>query len=111
MLPDNGKLMKIAELVGWTRIDVRNYTDSWEDYSAIVLTGVPPNKRYCGSASYERIPDYLKDLNAIHEIEALIPLKKLEKYWDNLATICSRPQLTLTAAQRSEAFVLTMEGE
>jgi hypothetical protein len=71
----------------------------------------------------KNLPDYLHDLNAMHEAEKSIPLVKLECYWCHLVRICSHPKLMLvgvehgsvairaTAAQRAEAFVLTMEPE
>ena len=68
-------------------------------------------------------PDFVNDLNAMHEAEKSIPLVKLECYWKHLVRICSHPRLMLdgvehgavairaTAAQRAEAFVLTMEAK
>ena len=59
----------------------------------------------------------------MHEAEKSIPLVKLECYWKHLVRICSHPRLMLdgvehgavairaTAAQRAEAFVLTMEAK
>ena len=79
--------------------------------------GVPPGKdpRYWPS---EQIPDYLNDLNAMHEAQLSLggeftipPNGEWAIYFDNLTTIAARDDcLTccLTAAQRAEAFLRTI---
>ena len=62
------------------------------------------------SGEYSELPDYLNDLNAMHEAE-----KRLrnqfntveEAYWRNLAHVQPHP-IYATAAQRAEAFLRTL---
>ena len=58
------------------------------------------------------IPDYLNDLNAMHEAEGLLDEMQNRRYNQLLKGPyeASYP-FHATAAQRAEAFVLTMEGE
>lgn len=80
--------IKVAVLCGW---DVAEYT---------FLTGVP---------------DYLNDLNAMHEAEKLLtPSNMIALYAKELDDIIAttegnRPLWNATAAQRAEAFALTMD--
>lgn len=59
-----------------------------------------------------RVPDYLNDLNAMHEVENTMPEHKWNIYDDILETIVDAGFIwNATAAERAEAFVLTMEPE
>ena len=63
------------------------------------------------------IPDYLNDLNAMHEAEKVLdgldcfPNPRLV-YYDNLRDVCRNPEPTncwsASAAQRAEAFLKTL---
>lgn len=63
---------------------------------------------------YQYEPDYCNDLNAMHEIEKLIPENQSEVYWQHLLDLCNASPGTLieraTALQRAEAFVKVMEA-
>ena len=107
-LTDEQKVIKVAELCGITKID-RVYVD----------TDRIPAEYYLGYTVKDniskKIPDYLNDLNAMHEAE-----KKLHNgpsdtavYESYLIEWLGRygSALYATAAQRAEAFALTMESE
>lgn len=100
--------IKVARLAGWYGIH------SLDVYGRTVWYGwhdtLHPKKKY----SYETmLPDYLDDLNETHIIEKLIPYEKMFKYvlWLARLTGPNGVYCLATAAQRAEAFVLTMEPE
>jgi len=94
----------IAEACGWTEIS---------DWGAGGINGKHPTGPWV-----EVIPDYLNDLNAMHEAEKFIPHSKKESYWDYLYENCQRSvfssiddnykMITATAAQRAEAYLRTI---
>ena len=69
------------------------------------------------------LPDYLNDLNAMHEAERMLDITKVEKYCATLVRIVrhslgiedhesihpTRFAVYATAAQRAEAFLKTIE--
>lgn len=73
--------------------------------------------RYAGEYMTPRLPDYLSDLNAMHEAEKALTLDQLPKY---MAWLCYKVDLRndqlafdwvrthATAAQRAEAFLRTL---
>lgn len=124
--------IKVAELCGWQ--EVRYGCDSGS-YRGVVGTrpGWPIGKNYmeelrkrpsgdflwAHNAYNQMTPDYLNDLNAMHEAESIIGVGQISRYMRLLA---DRDKITdsdikrddwaavhATAAQRAEAFVLTME--
>ena len=70
------------------------------------------------------LPDYLKDLNAMHEVEKVLKLDQIPRYLDKLAEVtqgclfpspgdlngmCRLSCIThATASQRAEAFLRTL---
>lgn len=103
----------IAEACGWTKVKAAriqaSFSLTWRDF----VNGLPPDA--AKDDPYSAVPDYLNDLNAMHEAE-----QKME-YWDgyisNLKFICGDPQsegysthkaYRATAAQRAEAFLKTL---
>jgi len=76
--------IKVAVLCGW---DVAEYT---------FLTGVP---------------DYLNDLNAMHEAEKMLTKEQHDDFCDMLIVTAPKDgeAYSATAAQRAEAFALTMD--
>lgn len=55
-----------------------------------------------------KIPDYLNDLNAIHEIEIKLDKNKMTEYSTNLFYICKEDNIWLaTASQRAKAILKT----
>jgi hypothetical protein len=101
------RLIKVAELCVWQ--ENRGYW--WND----MLDKSRP-KSDDGIRTFAGIPDYLNDLNAMHEAEntilgAIAFVRR--RYYQNLDAITGDPWNTIvaTAAQRAEAFALTLEPE
>jgi|14BtaG_2_1085337.scaffolds.fasta_scaffold01938_2 hypothetical protein len=97
----------IAEACGWTECRlIKSYDGEQVPY------GVAPNE----SPILKETPDYLYDLNAMHEAEEVLFARGWEwqvRYYDRLCAMsgCSNSgvhTLTLTAAQRAEAFLKTI---
>ena len=59
---------------------------------------------------FKFMPDYLHDLNAMHEAEKVLTLAQRVDYTNNLAKICGteKEKVFATAAQRAEAFRRTI---
>jgi hypothetical protein len=100
MSPDKQNIA-IAEACGWTVI---NNT----------LCHVTPDRN--GEPEIEpiaRLPDYLNDLNAMHEAEKVLEINQWGHYKENL-TVCAAPSgfpshyWHATATQRAEAFLKTV---
>lgn len=54
------------------------------------------------------IPNYLSDLNAMHEAEKVLTHPQWNQYYDRLAQIAgTRGGIRATASQRAEAFLRT----
>jgi len=89
----------IAEACGWTKTWAEKGTGQMEFHSHPVP-----------------LPDYLNDLNAMHEVEKILTNKQREKYIDTLLDADDNriPYdecwffLHTTAAQRAEAFLKTI---
>jgi hypothetical protein len=90
----------IAEARNWTEIS---------DWGAGGITGKHPTEPWV-----EVIPDYLKDLNAMHEEEKTLNFIKAAEYARILTSIAWQSEqpdfapMTATAAQRAEAFLRTI---
>lgn len=104
-LTEEEKRIKVAELCGYHNVqryffDLENRND---------LGGKLTKKR---TVSPVLIPDYLNDLNAMHEAEKVMTPDQMSVYVSRLAFICLHDAMEdsafATAAQRAEAFVLTM---
>jgi hypothetical protein len=99
----------IAEACGWS---VVNHGVSWDGVLRYEQDGM--------AAQAGNVPDYLNDLNAMHEAEKLFTTTDQQNgYYENIAEItwgCEETgnrqvvfnQLTATAAQRAEAFLKTL---
>lgn len=98
----------IAEACGWKNIGYHGQEQGW--------LGDSPD----GHWQYS-VPDYVNDLNAMHEAEKTIPLTRIKTYREHLETICTHREfssrnikvgpvtaISATAAQRAEAFLKTM---
>jgi hypothetical protein len=90
----------IAEACGWTR-----------------EAGVTGFVRWRSPGGYipALLPDYPRDLNAMHEAERTMTEAQHESYWRNLIKVCIDPENNnrswihlATAKQRAEAFCLTL---
>lgn len=93
--------IKVAELCGFTNIGESNLDIEF------CLWGISPDTK-----QWKEIPEYLSDLNAMHEAEKMLQDDKQEIYAGNIIITCGFQGYKIahaTAAQRAEAFVLTME--
>jgi hypothetical protein len=114
MTPEQQRIA-IAEACGWTEIKPQRATTGISDYPTGKLNGV----RKDGSRDYY-VPNYPKDLNAMHDAEKVLTGQAASDYdmhlwivikrdWDEannpLATIAS---WHATAAQRAKAFLRTI---
>ncbi len=106
----------IAEACGW-----KNCAVSAEWFGNVI--GHPPSG-WSGTMRDERLdlaepPDYLTDLNAMHEAEKVLTSEKWTEYWHHLFDINRKYQgsisapsvlymINSTAAQRAEAFLRTL---
>jgi hypothetical protein len=93
----------IAEACGWTKIS---------DWKAAGINGKHPTEPWT-----EVIPDYLNDLNAMHEAVKTLPQNIKPRYFACLCFVV-RGAISLngyskateaTAAQRAEAFLRTID--
>lgn len=107
-LDQRKKRIKISHLLGWT--DCIDYTDKGG------------NPHGCDPDTLEgaMIPDYLNDLNAMHEVEKGITdaetrfkyqIKIHELLFDYTGQCSVWCICHATAAQRAEAFVMTIKDE
>ncbi len=100
MSPEQQRI-KIAEACGWTKRDV--------DYGPRVgnLWISPDGLTNGDSNTAFWIPDYLNDLNAMHEAEKVLTPEQRVIYWDRLQDVSEYSWHT-TAAQRAEEFLRTL---
>jgi hypothetical protein len=98
-----------------TREHWRQMTPEQQRIKVAELCGLAPFVRRDGSASTTGLPDYLDDLNAMHEAEQIFHTPRRSGvipkyvYETHLLTITKGEPIYATAAQRAEAFVLTMD--
>ncbi len=118
MSPDAQRIA-IAEACGWADIR-RPCDDSYHDLPTDTLglivgrvCGLPPG--YIHAENVRPLPDYLNDLNAMHEAEkALLRIVAQQHYATSLYRVMAEPDRHLdviyraTAAQRAEAFLRTL---
>jgi hypothetical protein len=101
MTPEKQRIA-IAEACGWTTEHKGLWVESLKTYAAL--------------------PDYLNDLNAMHEAEKTLTEKGVNTWWAyvdlinrrNLTPFGQSTAVHATAAQRAEAFLRTIgkwEGE
>ena len=107
MTPEQQRIA-IAEACGWTaREDIENF---WRavDASGNMTHELWMSERNVWSAG---IPNYLNDLNAMHDAEKTLTDKAHEEFRLNLYDLIrddSRLIVSSTASQRAEAFLRTI---
>lgn len=109
MTPEQ-KRIAIAEACGWELIeDHPDFMPYWED---------PKGNMVADSFYGHRFPDYLNDLNAMHEAVITLPEKKRIVYGMYLYSACGNFDKnnvglwhisTATAHHRAEAFLKTLD--
>ena len=110
-MTNDEKRIAIAEACEWT--ECRERMDKTTD--EISLSGLHPDNFGTGNA-HQELPDYLNDLNAMHEAEKTLTEKQLDRYTDLLCDEVSEGQpdpnvhelITLTATQKANAFILSI---
>jgi hypothetical protein len=94
----------IAEACGWKRSDLRPswcHPDNWS---------MAKNGSYEVWGSQDKLPNYLNDLNAMHDAEEVLTNEQLEVY----CNILHKPNhgvywaIHAIASQRAEAFLRTI---
>jgi len=106
------KRIKVAELCGFTKINPKDYIwhgNEWDGWAENFISGISKGNRVI-------LPDYLNDLNAMHEAEKLLSRSQQHNYmsllsWTDAGYKEPEDFILATAAQRAEAFVLTMTQE
>lgn len=99
----------IAEACGWKReAELPKYAEVW-----INPDGFQIGWRRFDNEPWENppIPDFLNDLNAIHEAEKKLTDKQKEIYVDllfDIAEVCALTVTFASSAQRAEAFLRTI---
>jgi len=116
-LTDEEKRIKIARLHGYYK-QIVDHGEGHTPYAAWFKDGLGHHSRHDS-----QLPNYLNDLNAMHE--AVMSLSELDRarFWLNVARVilvgyvdrrvaqCHFEEIAeATARQRAEAFVLTMQG-
>jgi hypothetical protein len=101
----------IAEACGWTTIGTTGNHG--------VPYGLHPIESKRSKHRLDDLPDYLNDLNAMHEVEKVLNNAQWQTYLNKLEDItgaqntgtwweCIQCAVQSTAAQRSEAFLRTL---
>lgn len=105
-LTQEEKRIKIAEACGWTRVP-----DNDETVKLWTKNGHTTSRGW-REHFLKELPDYFNDLNAIQEAEVEIKRSfQCMNYAEALYTECAKeniPFIYATAAQRAEAFGLTL---
>jgi hypothetical protein len=102
----------IAKACGWKKDD--HYEDGFSHEGKQLVTGWRDNR----NVFHRKLPDYLNDLNAMHETHESLTYEQHQQYCFELPQIVRRDEFTLgnnhksvchaTAAQRAEAFLRTL---
>jgi hypothetical protein len=109
------KRIKLAEAAGWKRIPAETVGAAAKlFYGDIWWRDAENNTIACA----DQLPDYFNDLNAVHELEKVLTDEQWPEYREELRTIViggirlvsqwCKTDLHATAAQRAEAFGLTL---
>ena len=111
MTPEE-KRIAIAEACGWRFAETGPRGKTW----------VPPQKQHIKYVTINGLPDYLNDLNAMHEAEKVLLvgtpkqiIHATNKYTNWLCRILGCLDTALfqfahaTAAQRADAFIATLD--
>ena len=123
-MDNHAQRIAIAESIGWHVID----SPLNRDYIRLIdhRGNVQASELRCADSDARirrvimlRTPDYLNDLNAMHEVEKTLSLMQRGDYYSNLWCVCGGKAQrtasvdrwlvpTATAAQRAEAYLKTI---
>jgi hypothetical protein len=105
-MTDEQMNVAISEACGWTDI---HDSGPWHNHK---LWGYPPELPGQGGNAYKYMPDYVHDLNAMHEAEKVLTDDQFKwyTYWVEklMPETKYRCYLCATARHRAEAFVRSM---
>jgi hypothetical protein len=121
MTPEEQRIA-IAESLGWEKHihpKAEDELDEALDASIGIYEGMTVWKNPAGRYVRHSPPDYLNDLNAMHEVEfsSFKTGSMWSKYYSNLAKVCRmwgheeddhNSPFSATAAQRAEAYLKTL---
>ena len=117
------QIIAIAEAWGWKDVKLTDHETMKIDSRSITywsgFTGLPPEYRHY--LNRVRVPDYLGDLNPMHEAVSIFDYDQAARFEDHLCDICKRLNdekenpapwrfavVNATASQRAEAFLRTI---
>jgi len=116
MTPEEQRIA-IAKACGWCNILI-NTDDEWHFLSTRELqemNGVGCAGRNCilfPDGHFHPLPDYINDLNAMHEAENTLNSEAHSRFREHVWAVThshdGREYLSATAAQRAEAFLRTI---
>ena len=95
----------IAEACGWEFMDAGKFAGV--DYKLVI----PPHElsyTMTPDAAIRSTPNYLNDLNVMHQAEKVLTDDDHKKYRSWLVVVCYGQHWLATAAQRAEAFLRTI---
>lgn len=98
-MTNESQLIAIAELCGWKFTEKVTDTKSGRSWNVYEKDG----KR--GSVMTNSLPDYLNDLNAMHEAAEILTEEQLKQMCGYLMTQSPWRAMHATAAQRAEALL------
>jgi hypothetical protein len=106
--------IKIAEFLGFSQFERVRITGRCESELKARIR-IVEDSVWCDQI----VPDYVNDLNATHELELYIQKVHGSDKWLKYVDILRRNvncggaagEISATASERAEAFVLTLEGE
>ena len=103
-MTDEQMNVAISEACGWTDI---HDSGPWHNHK---LWGYPPELPGQGGNAYKYMPDYCKDLNAMHEAEKVLTDDQREVFYPRNLGAWQRPfnVIYASARQRAEAFLRTL---
>ena len=99
MTPEQQRV-KIAEACGWR---CAKHVAEFDKIHATMCWIKPSADEW----QTQELPDYLNDLNAMHEAEKVLTYEQFDEYYVQLAMKMVRP-FHATATQRAEAFLKTL---
>ena len=113
-MKEEAQIIAIAEACGWTGI----YTHTKDAIGYGTLRGLNP-RALRGHSNIQLLPDYLNDLNAMHQAEKeLIGRNLFQDYWPILEHVVGKEPdgigratglaIHATASQKAEAFLWTI---
>lgn len=106
MIPEKQRIA-IARHVGWTCCGHFIGMTPWGLHPSRKITDYTADQIMEQMVPLDPLPDYLNDLNAMHEAEEVLNFDQMDDYDVQLARITMR-RFRANARQRAEAFLRTL---